>query len=81
MNPEPRWKTFLNWSAVLTWFTLPLVIFTLQCLSEQEWMKWLHFNEHVGEYKWLGYYYRDLTLLVFSLAGLQIVDHKIPDRK
>jgi hypothetical protein len=42
-------------------------------------MKWIHFNEHIAEFKWLGSYYRDLTFLVFSLAGLQVLNRKFPD--
>jgi hypothetical protein len=76
---EPKWKTFLNWAAVITWFMMPLLVFTLQCLSEEQWMKWIHFNEHMAEFKWLGSYYRDLTFLVFSLAGLQVLNRKFPD--
>lgn len=45
-------------------------------------MEWLHFKENSGQgqYKWLAEYYRDLTLLVFSLAGLNLLDRKLPNR-
>jgi hypothetical protein len=40
----------------------------------------LRFDEHVNEFKWIGVFYRDLTLLIFGLAGLDLADRKLPDK-
>jgi hypothetical protein len=76
---EPRWRTVLNWGAVVTFFTIPLIVFVLHVISEEPGVIWLHFNEHLREYVWLDHFYGVLTALVFGLAGLDttnVIVHK-----
>jgi hypothetical protein len=72
MDNEPKWRTALNWGAVITFFTAPLVVFILQITSQE--FSWLHFQEHMSEFKWLGNFYLSVTGLVFGLAGLNSFD-------
>lgn len=78
---DPLWRTCLNWGAVITFFTAPLLIFLLQVTSEESWNKWLNFAEHIGEFKWLAQFYASVTALVFGLAGLNSWDKRIANGK
>jgi len=75
---EPRWRTVLNWSAVISFFTIPLVIFTLHVISDE--VPWLHFEQHLQEYKYLSVFFQSVTALVFGLAGLHSFDRTM-DKK
>jgi len=58
---------------VVTFLTLPLVIFTLALLSQE--LGWMPgFHEHIRDYKFLSAFYQSVTALVFGLAGLQSID-------
>lgn len=72
MSAEPQWRLVLCWGAVLTFLTAPLVIFILLLISQEG--GWLHFNQHIGEYKWMAAFYQSVTGLVFGLAGLHSFD-------
>jgi hypothetical protein len=65
---EPLWKTVLCWGAVITFLTMPLFLFALHVVSNE--VSWLHFREHLSEYKYLGTFFQTVTALVFGLAGL-----------
>ena len=69
---EPKWRSFLNWAAVVLFFTLPIFVFILHILSIE--FEWLHLNEHVSEFKYLREFYQIDSMLVFGLAGLNTVD-------
>ena len=75
---EPRWRTALCWGAVITFLTMPLVMFVLITVSIE--VPWLHTNEHLKDFGGLRIYFQTLTALVFSLAGLHSWDKTI-DRK
>ena len=74
---EPRWRTVLNWSAVITFFVSPLVVFVLHVISEEPLITWFHFNEHIKEYRYLDRFYELNAALVFGLAGLHSWDKRI----
>jgi hypothetical protein len=69
---EPRWRAVLCWGSVLTFLTLPLLIFTLAIASQE--FGWTHFHEHVKDYKFLGNFYQSVTALTFGLSGLRSID-------
>lgn len=54
---EPLWKIVLNWGTVIVFFTLP-ILFVTGCL-------------HPERLEYLREYMREITLLVFGLAGLR----------
>ncbi len=68
---EPYWKLALNWGAVITFLTLPLLIMVIQLyvLSHPAWIpnpeKYVEHFHHLSEFQ------RNLTVLVFGLAGLR----------
>lgn len=72
MPPDPLWRQVLCWGAVLTFLTLPLVVFVLTVLSFE--VDWLHFDKHRDEYKFLVPYFQTVTALVLGLAGLNTFD-------
>lgn len=69
---EPRWRTALCWGAVITFLTLPLLVFILHLISDE--VTWFHFSEHLAEYKFLTPYFQTVTGLVLGLAGLNSFD-------
>jgi uncharacterized membrane protein len=76
MNDDPKWRTVLNWSAVITFFSAPFLIFILQIIGEQS--PWFKFEQHIKEFAWLGPFYTSVTALVFGLAGLNSWDRRAP---
>jgi hypothetical protein len=54
---EPLWKMVLNWGTVLVFFALPIAAFTGLL--------------HPERLEYLREYMRNITLLVFGLAGLK----------
>ena len=78
MHGDPLWRKVLNWGAVITFFTVPLIVFVFQVTSEEEYPKWFNFAQHIGEFKWLGNFYNSVTALVFGLAGLNSWDKRLP---
>jgi hypothetical protein len=70
-----KWRALLCWGAVITFLTMPVSIFLLVVISEET--GWIHFDKYMGEFKWLGEFYRSITALVFGLSGLQSLDKYI----
>lgn len=68
---EPIWKLALNWGAVITFLTLPLVIMVIQLyiLSHPDIIK--DPETHREHFKYLVEFQRNLAILVFGLAGLR----------
>jgi hypothetical protein len=62
---DPYWKIALNWGAVLVFFSLPFVIFVTQL--------WVYPNldQEKAHLDYLREWMRNVTLLVFGLAGLR----------
>jgi hypothetical protein len=69
---EPLWRSVLCWGAVITFLTLPMLIFVLVFISTE--FPWPHFEEHIGHYKFLAPFYQSVTALIFGLAGLNTFD-------
>jgi hypothetical protein len=59
----------LNWGTIVTFLTLPLVVFSVQMYARTHpgWMTY----ENPEHFKYLGDFQRNLTILVFGLAGLR----------
>lgn len=72
---EPLWRIVLCWGTVVTFLTLPLVVFVLHIVSDE--VTWLHFSQHVTEYKFMIPFFQTITALVFGLAGLHSWDKRI----
>lgn len=72
---EPRWRSLLCWGTVITFLTLPMVIFGLALASRE--FGWTDFEQHIKEYKFLGNFYQSVTALAFGLSGLKSVDRYI----
>jgi hypothetical protein len=69
---DPLWKSALNWGAVITFLALPLFILLMQIYN------WTHPGfmatdpENIDKLReFLSGYMRDVTFLVFGLAGLR----------
>ena len=77
MNQEPLWKTVLYWGTVITFFTLPMLVFVIH-LVLIGWPEALHGNAgaHLGEFKYVFEFHRTLAALVFGLAGLNSWDRR-----
>jgi len=69
---EPLWRSVLCWGTVVTFLTLPLVIFILALASRE--FGWTNFEQHIREYKFLGNFYQSVTALAFGLSGLRSLD-------
>jgi ABC-type sulfate transport system permease component len=69
---EPQWRAVLCWGTVITFLTLPLLIFILAFTSEE--YGWSQFHEHIRDYKFVGSFYQSITALAFGLSGLRSVD-------
>ena len=66
---EPLWKTILNWGTVIVFLTLPLVVFTLHVYAKTH-PGWI-LEGREGEFKYVFEFQRNITVLVFGLAGLR----------
>jgi hypothetical protein len=76
MSPEPRWRVALNWGVVITFFSLPLILFTLH-IFYLEFPNSIPLAGHGKEFSYLGEFSRNVTILTFGLAGLNSFDrHK-----
>jgi hypothetical protein len=89
MRNDPLWRTTLYWGTVVSFFTLPLLVFFIH-LTLIGYPGILHGNAaaHSGEFKYIFEFHRTLAALVFGLAGLHtgeaIVDatrRKTADKK
>jgi hypothetical protein len=65
MIREPIWRTVLNWTAVITFFALPVILFVTQV--------WVYPNleQEKAHLDYLREFMRNVTFLVFGLAGLK----------
>ena len=72
MNDEPQWRRILNWGCVISFFTFPIIFFTLQVLAAE--IPNFHFEEQIKQYLWTREYFRLIALLVFGMAGLNSWD-------
>jgi hypothetical protein len=71
MNPEPLWRTTLYWGTVISFFTLPLLVFCLHLtLIGHPQILGGNAPGHVGEFKYVFEFHRTLAALVFGLTGL-----------
>lgn len=74
---EPLWKTVLNWGAVISFLMLPLVILTIQIYANTHpgWWQWADSSATAQQrhehFRYLSDFLRNLTILVFGLAGLR----------
>jgi hypothetical protein len=73
MSPEPRWRTALNWGSVITFFSLPLVLFTLHILNLL-FPAALPLSGHGKEFSYILDFSKNITFLIFGLAGLNSFD-------
>jgi len=78
MNSEPRWRSVLCWGAVITFLTLPLLIFIMALASRE--FGWTEFEQHIREYKFLGAFYQSITAMTFGLSGLRSLDNYVTIR-
>jgi hypothetical protein len=68
---DPTWKLVLNWGAVITFLSLPLVLFAIQFWN------WTHpgfitlLDPKHPRTEFLAEFHRNVTILVFGLAGLR----------
>jgi hypothetical protein len=71
MSPDPLWRITLYWGTVISFFTLPLVVFVIH-LSAIIWPEAFMGNAkgHGSEFKYVFEFHRTLAALVFGLAGL-----------
>ena len=67
---EPRWKTLLNYGAIIMFLTMPLVVGALQIYALHN-PGWLSAELPREEFRHLIEFQRALAFLVFSLAGLK----------
>lgn len=70
MNEEPTWKTVLNWSVIVMFITMPVVVMIIQLYALSH-PSWLSAELPQQEFKYLYEYQRALAVLVFGLAGLR----------
>jgi hypothetical protein len=73
MKEEP-WKVFLNWGAVIMFFSMPLLVLIIQLIALQ-FPHWLSQELPQTEFKYLYEFQRALAILVFGLAGLRTWEH------
>ncbi len=66
---EPLWRVFLNWGTVIAFFAIPLTLFCVQFYARTH-PGWFN-EEHPEHFKYIADYQRNLTILVFGLAGLK----------
>ena len=73
---DPLWKTVLNWGTVVLFLLLPLFIMAIQLYANThpgwwQWMEKLNPQEHERRFQYVNDFMRNLTILVFGLAGLR----------
>jgi len=72
---DPLWKTVLNWGTVITFFTLPLFIMCVQLYAHTHPGWWTHAEGEQNRFQYLYDFMRNITLLVFGLAGLRTFEN------
>lgn len=70
---EHLWKTVLNWGTVIFFFLLPISCFIihLYALTHQGWLGPPISGEEKYDFSYVQNLQRDITFLVFGLAGLR----------
>ena len=74
---DPLWKTVLNWGTVITFLVLPLFILSFQLYvnTHPGYWKWVEPNltpeQHAQRFQYIYDFMRNITILVFGLAGLK----------
>lgn len=77
---EPRWRTALCWGTVITFLSVPFLVFVLHVVSDEV-PSSFHFSQHLAEYKFMTPFFQSITALVFGLAGLNSFDkHSVNSR-
>jgi hypothetical protein len=71
---EPSWRKALCWCAVVSFFSAPLLFFTVEILSIMVPSWHTITKDEISELKWLADWHRMLAALVFGLAGLNSFD-------
>jgi hypothetical protein len=71
---DEGWKNFLNWGAVIMFFSMPLLVLVIQ-LFALTFPGWLSQELPQTEFKYLYEFQRALAILVFGLAGLRTWEH------
>lgn len=66
---EPRWRIILCWGTVVTFLSLPLLVFTIA-------VKFPLLIDQIREFKFLSDFFKAITALVFGLAGLDSFDKR-----
>jgi len=82
---EPGWKVLLNWGAVISFLTVPLTVLTIQVYLNTHpgvwhWVEQLSPEQRIQRFQYIYDFMRNLTILVFGLAGLRTWQH-ISDTK
>src|SRR5262252_7293006 len=74
---DPLWKTVLNWGTVIVFLTLPIFIMSMQLYVNTHPGTWtwveqgLTPEQHNARFQYLYDFIRNVTVLVFGLAGLR----------
>jgi len=68
---DPLWRTVLNWGTVITFFTLPITIMCIQLYAHTHPNWWQHTLGEPQRFQYLYDFMRNITILVFGLAGLR----------
>ena len=71
---DAKWRLVLQWGTVITFLTMPLIIFLLAFFNRD-------YEANIREFKFLGKFFESITALVFGLAGLRSVDKFVETRK
>jgi hypothetical protein len=67
---EEPWKTFLNWSVIIMFIAMPVLVMVIQLYALSH-PAWLSSQLPQTEFKYLYEFQRALAILVFGLAGLR----------
>lgn len=68
----------LCWGVVITYLTLPLLVFVLYVLASE--MRSFHFEEYAKQLTFLKPFYESITALAFGLSGLHSFDRFIQQK-
>ena len=75
---EPLWRTIANWSVVLTFFSLPLVVLIVHLTIV---IDHIDVKAHAGEFAYLWNFHRILAGLLAAMLGLNSWDKRTNGRK
>jgi putative Ca2+/H+ antiporter (TMEM165/GDT1 family) len=65
---EPLWKTILNWGTVIAFFVVPTAFFIMHINGSFTGMT-------AEDFKYIETWLRNLTFLVFGLAGMKAAQY------